>query len=73
MTLSWNVTEKNHPDDNTLCEVITESGSQTRLLYYRGLWFFPDKSMYVYYTPLFWLPADDYAIKNYYRSNNGSS
>lgn len=26
------------------------------LLLYRNLWWFPDKSMYVYYTPTHWRP-----------------
>lgn len=32
--------------------------NQTLLIKERGLWFFPDKSMYVYYTPTHWRPIE---------------
>lgn len=42
------------PMDGTLCEVITESGDVRNLFYERGLWWLPDRSMYVYFTPTHW-------------------
>ncbi len=52
--MNWNMTVNTQPDDNTLCDTLSENGLQQELMYYKGLWFYPDKSMYVYYTPKFW-------------------
>lgn len=30
--------------------------NETTLTFHNGLWWFPDKSMYVYYTPTHWHP-----------------
>ncbi len=42
------------PPDNTLVETMNSKGNIQILKYHHGLWFFPDMSMYVYYTPKFW-------------------
>ena len=30
------------------------AGTVTELVFDRGLWWFPDRQMYVYYTPVYW-------------------
>jgi hypothetical protein len=42
------------PPDDTAVEVITPGGDQRPLVYDRGMWWLPDKSMYCYFTPTFW-------------------
>jgi hypothetical protein len=42
------------PDDGSEVDVITPGGAQQRLVYESGLWWLPDRSMYVYFTPEFW-------------------
>lgn len=39
-------------------KVDDESGirNEQTLLINKGLWWFPDESMYVYYTPTHWMP-----------------
>lgn len=44
----------NRPDDGQRCMVITESGDERELIFDRGLWYLPDRSMYVYFQPVFW-------------------
>ncbi|WP_217181578.1 hypothetical protein [Streptomyces sp. AC495_CC817] len=50
----WHVTADETPPEGVLLDVITESGMQTELVFSRGLFFTPDRSMYVYYVPQFW-------------------
>jgi hypothetical protein len=50
----WTPTKENLPDEDTECLVITEGGEEHELVFWHNLWFVPDKSMYVYYTPVFW-------------------
>lgn len=52
--MTWTPTENKLPEDNTPCRVITPSGDECDLTFYRGLWFLPDMSMYVYFTPVYW-------------------
>ncbi len=55
MTTQWSPTAERKPEPGTLCETISPGGMESTLRYDRsGLWFFPDGSMYVYYTPQFW-------------------
>ncbi len=58
MSGHWITTANARPEDGALCEVITEGGQQHNLVFERGLWFLPDRSMYVYYTPKFWRLAE---------------
>lgn len=32
--------------------------NEQTLVYEIGLWWFPDRSMYVYYTPTHWMPIE---------------
>ena len=57
MTTTWTPTTDRLPDDGTLVEVITPGGDQRSLVYSNGLWFLPDRSMYVYFVPTFWRAA----------------
>ena len=50
-------TQYRTPDYNTKCEVITPGGETRELIYDMGLWWLPDKSMYVYFTPTYWRPV----------------
>lgn len=34
------------------------TGHIQQLLFDRNLWWFPDRSMYVYYVPTFWKPVE---------------
>jgi hypothetical protein len=38
---------------------MNSAGQVTKLKVMRGLWFVPDGSMYVYYTPTFWQPIEE--------------
>ena len=33
---------------------MTESGDERELIFENGLWWLPDRSMYVYFTPKYW-------------------
>lgn len=50
----WTRTETRLPEDGTAVRAISPSGLEDDFWFERGLWFFPDRSMYVYYVPLFW-------------------
>lgn len=42
------------PPEGKTVDTISPGGQQQELKRKGGLWFFPDDSMYVYYTPLVW-------------------
>ena len=50
-------TQYRTPDYGTLCEVITNGGDTRELIYDMNLWWLPDKSMYVYFTPKYCRPV----------------
>lgn len=50
----WTQVAEALPADGTAVEVITPGGDQRPLIYDRGLWWLPDRSMYCYFTPTFW-------------------
>lgn len=50
----WNVTEETLPDEGVVVDTVSAGGAQQHLKRSGGLWFLPDGSMYVYYTPRFW-------------------
>ena len=54
----WNKTSENLPPEGLVVEtkIDDENGSRNEASLYRrgGLWFLPDGSMYVYYTPTHW-------------------
>ncbi len=54
-TATWTLTQEKLPPEGTRCEVITPGGDQRELVKGPGgLWFLPDRSMYVYFTPTHW-------------------
>lgn len=51
----WNRVEDSLPTPGEVVKTISPGGIEAELMYDKsGLWFFPDGSMYVYYTPQFW-------------------
>lgn len=54
MTDQWTLVENQKPPAGVTVETISPGGLQSQLKLIDGLWFFPDASMYVYYTPMFW-------------------
>lgn len=55
--MDWIPTKNRTPEFGEVVETMDSGGHVQKLLYER-LWFFPDKSMYVYYVPAFWRPLD---------------
>lgn len=57
---NWIRTEDRLPKDREVVETKIEDSDGKRneqdLMKAGGLWFFPDGSMYVYYTPTHWKP-----------------
>lgn len=59
--MDWIEVEKQKPERNVVVETKIDDGNGCRNQQdlYRGsgnLWFLPDGSMYVYYTPTHWRP-----------------
>lgn len=54
--LEWNQTESSTPPDGVVVDTLSDGGLQQTLKRSGNLWFFPDGSMYVYYTPKYWRP-----------------
>ena len=55
--MMWHQTATELPPDGEVVEVM--NGDQVTTLVRQGrLWFFPDCSMYVYYTPRVWRPIE---------------
>lgn len=50
----WIRTEVALPDEGVVVDTISPRGIGSPLKRSGRLWFFPDGSMYVYYTPEFW-------------------
>lgn len=42
------------PPERVLIEVRTPSGDERSLIFDSGLWWMPDRSMYVYFEPTHW-------------------
>ena len=63
----WIKTSEQLPPENVVVEtkIHDEKGfrNETTLLRQGNLWFFPDKSMYVYYTPTHWKSAEQKEIE----------
>ena len=56
-TVIWKRTEDEKPQPGQVVETMSSNGQQQTLKYDSSeLWFVPDESMYVYYTPEFWSP-----------------
>jgi len=54
MSRDWNLTEKDLPPEGKVVEAMDSGGHVQDLVYASRLWWFPDRSMYVYFTPMFW-------------------
>lgn len=50
----WKLVEQEPPPENEIVDTLSENGLQQTLKLRGRLWFAPDGSMYVYYTPKFW-------------------
>lgn len=50
----WNSVENILPKENEIVITMSEKGLEQELKRVGKLWFLPDGSMYVYYTPKFW-------------------
>ena len=50
----WRRLDENPPPEGEVLKIITANGLEAELVFKDNLWWFPDYSMYVYYTPLFW-------------------
>lgn len=57
----WRSVVSDPPPEREVVEVANNGGAT--LLLDRGLWWFPDHSMYVYYSPEWWRPAPQTASK----------
>jgi len=54
MTEHWTMTEEKLPPAGVVVDTIAPRGTAQQLKRSGRLWFFPDDSMYVYYTPTMW-------------------
>lgn len=50
----WNDPERFLPAEGEEVDAMDSGGHTQRLRYESNLWWFPDRSMYVYYIPKFW-------------------
>ena len=53
-TKYWTLTANELPPEKELVETLSPNGLAQDLKYYHGLWWLPDMSLYIYYTPQFW-------------------
>ncbi len=51
---NWTPVEKALPPEGEVVQIMMHDGSVSTLKRVGNLWFIPDGSMYVYFTPLFW-------------------
>lgn len=54
MNEDWTRTDQELPPARVEVEAMDGSGHVQTLVRDGRLWFFPDRSMYVYFTPTFW-------------------
>jgi hypothetical protein len=66
--MNWTPTKRALPPDNDEVEAMDSGGHLRTLRYDRNLWWFPDYSMYVYFTPKFWRPLEP---DNFWCPQNG--
>ena len=50
----WTATEYSFPIEGTVVWGMDSGGHVQKLAFEKGLWWFPDRSMYVYFVPKFW-------------------
>lgn len=55
----WNRVDHVLPPENRVVATLSQSGIEQPLKLVGNLWFVPDGSMYVYYTPLHWREVDE--------------
>lgn len=55
---SWKITENERPEDGVVVLTMDSGGNEQTLKLSGNLWWFPDGSMYVYYTPKMWRYID---------------
>lgn len=48
-----------YPEEGALVKVLTESFVERPLVWEKGLWWLPDRSMYVYFVPVAWRPIEE--------------
>lgn len=53
-TTDWTPTDRQTPPEGVEVATMDSGGHVQTLVYERGLWWFPDRSMYVYYVPRVW-------------------
>jgi hypothetical protein len=56
----WHNPKDTLPAEGIVVLAMRSSGDVVMLKYKAGLWFLPDWSMYVYYTPMFWRHIEVY-------------
>jgi hypothetical protein len=54
----WTPTSEGTPPNKSEVIAIAPSGDERPLYFENGLWFLPDRSMYVYFVPTFWRPKE---------------
>lgn len=50
----WTATAGRRPPQGVEVDAMDSGGHVQRLVYDDGLWWFPDRSMYVYFVPQLW-------------------
>lgn len=53
----WRETKDVRPPEGVVVEAMDSGGHTQELMLKGNLWWFPDESMYVYYTPVRWLES----------------
>lgn len=53
---NWNDTTQVRPSNGESVWAMDSGGNVSELVFDKNLWWFPDRSMYVYYVPRFWKP-----------------
>jgi len=53
---TWTPPSIQLPEPGVEVNTMDSGGHEQTLIYDKGLWWFPDRSMYVYYIPTFWQP-----------------
>lgn len=51
---NWTRTSEQLPEEGVEVDAMDSGGHVRRLVYENNLWWFPDRSMYVYFVPGFW-------------------
>ena len=55
----WSRVKETLPPEGVPVRTLTDTGMESILKRHGNLWFLPDGSMYVYFTPTFWIPLDE--------------